>query len=106
MKPGGVVERQWSGMPIVTTKAKRKIFDGEAPCLDFRGHIAVRQPARYPGRGLERRPSPVPPSSPGRGAGPAAAGTARAGLPRLLVHELPLRRVEPPGLDPRPGGQI
>jgi hypothetical protein len=28
-------------MPIITTKAKRKIFDREAPCLDFRGHIAV-----------------------------------------------------------------
>src|SRR5262249_49877977 len=41
-KPGGVVERQRSGMPVVTTRAKRKIFGAEAPYLDFRGHRAVR----------------------------------------------------------------
>jgi hypothetical protein len=40
-KPGDVVERQGSRVPIVTTSAKRKIFDRETPCLDFRGHIAV-----------------------------------------------------------------
>jgi hypothetical protein len=57
-KPGGVVERQGSRVPVVTTRAKRKIFDRETPCLDFRGQRAVRPDFRPGPAAL--RPSFIP----------------------------------------------
>ena len=60
-------------MPVVTTRAKRKIFGAEGPCLDFRGHIAVRPVSRCYIRQGDTRPKtkvtvPFAPVSFGRSA--------------------------------------
>ncbi len=58
---------QGQAVPVVTTRAKRKIFGAEAPCLGFRGHRAVRPEIWNVPLAFRRKITPSTPVWPPRG---------------------------------------